>query len=546
MITRKFKIIGLDDAFFVSEKCRNYSYAFRLLFKMFDESEDPEIINRFQERFQLKDIEFRSLVSQVKAKKDSIVKQKENIEDEIIELEESLADDEELTKRKKYKIHKKISRLKRSLKNNPVFGGRKNFILITKEYNKGENRNQERVENLLNDYRNGRILPFFITGEGNQNGNRFFDLSNISNGLVIYKPWKGKKVNITFKLPKRFQKEFLVLQKLAMDKSIPVSVMLGVEWIYFTFDEEKLNGYSIDEVSRRYDVKLLKERNLPKDVEKEEIKNIYKEYYRKQEEKKLEGKIKDRCIAVDLNPTSIGFSILDKIEDGEAKVITCGLFDISRLCTRLGVSSSSKKQKWQNNKRRYELTMIVKRLFTLAKHYKCSQFIMEDLNLGKAEATNSNSKEFRRQVNFLWNRTLIEMIIQRRCNETGIDLVKVNPIYTSFIGNMRHPYVDATNASIEIGRRGLHKYTKGAFYPLLDVGSLSTKEVEKFSIDASDETYSSWVDLRKSLQSQFKKRIDFEHRLRTALDEIDNKCYSRFRIFSHKSTINCIIFNKLG
>ena len=546
MITRKFKIIGNDDAPFVIEKCKNYSYAFRLLFKMFDESQDPEFIDRFQERFQLKDIEIDSLQSQVKAKRNSIAKQKENIEEEIIELEETLLDDEELSKKKRYKIHRKILRLKRSLKNKPVFGGRKNLILIAKEYNKGENRNQERIDNLLEEYRNGRILPFFITGEGNKKGNRFFDLSNISNGSVVYKPWKGKKVNITFNLPKRFQMEFQELQEMAMDKSIPVSVMLGVEWIYFTFDEEKLNGYAIDEVSRRYDVKLLKERNLPKEIEKEEIKNIYKEYYRKQEEKKLEGKIKDRCIAVDLNPQSIGFSILDKVGNGEAKVITCGLFDISRLCVRLGVSSSSKKQKWQNNKRRYELTMIAKRLFTLARHYKCSQFIMEDLNLGKAETTNSNSKEFRRQVNFLWNRTLIEMIIQRRCNETGIDLVKVNPIYTSFIGNMRHPYVDATNASIEIGRRGLHKYTKGAFYPLLDVGSLSTKEVDKFNIDASGETYSSWVDLRKSLQSQFKTRTDFEHRLRTALDEIDNECYSRFRIFSHKSMINCIIFNNLG
>ena len=546
MITRKFKITGIDDAPFISEKCRNFSYAFRLLFKMLDEFQNLEFIDRFQERFQLKDIEFRSLVSQVKAKKDSMAKQKENIKNEIIELEKSLIDDEELTKRKKYKIHRKISRLKRTLRNNPVFGGRKNLISITREYNKRENRNLERIETLLNDYRNGRIQSFFIKGEANYRGNRFFDLSNISNGSVVYKPWKGKKVNITFKLQKRFQKEFQELQEMAMDKSIPVSVMLGVEWIYFTFDEEKLNGYSIDEVSRRYDVKLLKEQNLPKDVEKEEIKNIYKEYYRKQEGKKLEGKIKDRCIAVDLNPMSIGFSILDKVDNGEAKVITCGLFDISRLCTRMEVSSSSKKQKWQNNKRRYELTMIVKRLFTLVKHYKCSQFIMEDLNLGKAEATNSNSKEFRRQVNFLWNRTLIEMIIQRRCNESGIDLVKVNPIYTSFIGNMRHPYVDAANASIEIGRRGLHKYTKGAFYPLLDVGSLSTKEVEKFNIDASGETYSSWVDLRKSLQGQFKKRIDFEHRLRTALDEIDERCYSRFRIFSHKSNVNCIIFNNLG
>ena len=301
MITRKFKITGIDDAPFIMEKCRNYSYAFRLLFKMFDESQDPEFINRFQERFQLKDIEIDSLQSQVKAKRNSIVKQKENIENEIIELEESLADDEELSKKKRYKIHRKISRLKRSLKNNPVFGGSKNLVSITKEYNKGEKRNQERIETLLNDYRNGRILPFFIVGESNYRGNRFFDLSNISNGSVVYKPWRGKKVNITFKLPKRFQKEFQVLLEMAMDKSIPVSVMLGIEWIYFIFDEEKLNGYSIDEVSRRYDVKLIKEQNLPKEIEKEEIKNIYKDYYRKQEEKKLEGKIKDRCIAVDLN-----------------------------------------------------------------------------------------------------------------------------------------------------------------------------------------------------------------------------------------------------
>lgn len=545
MITRKLHISEIDNASFVQERCRQYSYAFRLMFKMFDESSDPEFAERFMQRFGLKDIDYRSLQSQVKAKKDAEATQKEKIEERISELEDALANDSKLTDFKRYKIHRKIAHLRKSLGNNPVFGGRKLLASITKEYNKGNSKDETRLYELVNSFREKRVMPFNCTGEANQRGNRFFDLSAIAEGKVVYKPQKGTKVNIAFKLPKKFRDEIARLQEMAMSKEIAVSVSLDTEWLYLMFDEERLNGFAVDEVSRRYDVKLLKGKSLPKDREKEEIKSIYREYYRKQEEAKLEGKIEKRCLAIDLNPTNVGYSVLDRTDDGDCRVVSCGLIDISSLCRRLKSSSSSKVQKWQNNKRRYELTMIVKRLFTLARHYRCSKFIMEDLELGLPEETDYSTREFRRKVNNLWNRSLLENIITRRCNETGIELIKTNPVYTSFVGNMRHPYADATNASIEIGRRGLHRYTKGAFYPSMDVGSLSTVEAEKFGADASGETCSSWVELRKSLQSLCRDRADFEHRLRTALKDLPPESYSRFSMFSYNSKVICITFNKL-
>ena len=302
MITRKLHISEIDNASFIQERCRQYSYAFRLMLKMFDESSDPEFAERFMQRFGLKDIDYRSLQSQVKARKDAQATQKEKIEERVSELEDALNNDSKLTDFKRYKIYRKIAHLRKSLGNNPVFGGRKLLASITKEYNKGNSKDETRLYELVNSFREKRVMPFNCTGEANQRGNRFFDLSAIAEGKVVYKPQKGTKVNIAFKLPKKFRDEIARLQEMAMSKEIAVSVSLDTEWLYLMFDEERLNGFAVDEVSRRYDVKLLKGKSLPKDREKEEIKSIYREYYRKQEEAKLEGKIEKRCLAIDLNP----------------------------------------------------------------------------------------------------------------------------------------------------------------------------------------------------------------------------------------------------
>lgn len=537
MITRKLKIMYFDDVNFIEDKVKNYSYAIRLMCKMIDESADSNFISKFKEHFKLTDIEYRSLVADVKAKIALFETSNENKKKKIEELNNRLSNNKDLTKKEKYAIFNKIAFIKKSLNNNIVFGGRDLLQKITREYNKKSNKNEKLLKEYLTEYRNKRNgIPCFIIGEANQKGSRFFDFSHLGDGKVIYKPFRGKKVEIQFKLPKKFKNDFLKLSEMTNNNEIPITISIGLEYIYFTFDEEKLNGYAIDEIGRRADVIEIKKQGYPKEIEKAKIKDIYKKYYDSQDEKKLEGKVKDRCVAVDLNPTNIGFSILDKTNDN-IKIIYCGLFDMEKLCVKTNKSSCSKEQKYQNNKRKYELTVILKKIFNIAKHYKCSQFVMEDLS---GDFENAN-KETNRKVKNLWNKNLIENIINRRCNENGINLIKVNPIYSSFIGNIQYEYVDAVNASIEIGRRGLFKYTKGAFYPHIKCKDLDTMEA-KFGIDVSNSTSFDWVVMYKSLKNSFPNGKEFSHRLRAALNDIPNDRYSMFSMSSHYSLVNYTIF----
>ena len=538
MITRKMKITYCSDFDFVKNKVKSYSYAMRLMCKMIDESSDNNFIAKFKTRFNLTDIEYRSLVADAKAKITSTETTNENKKKKIEELDKRLFNTKDLTKREKYKIFNKVAFLSRSLENNIVFGGRNLLQKITREYNKKSDKDEKLLKEYLTEYRNKRNgIPCFITGEANQKGNRFFDFSGLGNGKVIYKPFKGKRIEIEFKLPKKFKNDFLKLSEMAERKEISLTVSLGLEYIYFTFDEEKLNGYAIDEFERRTDVKDIKKQGYPKEIETLKIKEIYKEYYDRQREKKLVGKIKDRCIAVDLNPTNIGFSILDKTNDG-IKIIHCGWFDMERLCVKTGKASDSKEQKYLNNKRKYELTVVLKKLFNIAKHYKCSQFVMEDLD-GDFE---NNGKETNRKVKNLWNRNLIENIIRRRCNENGIELIKINPVYSSFIGNIQYGYVDAVNASIEIGRRGLFKYTNGTFYPHIRCKDLDTMEA-KFGIDVIHGTITKWVEAYKLSRSQFDRKVDFECRLRASYDDLPKGSYCVMSISSRLSKTNRIVFN---
>lgn len=538
MITRKMKITYYSDFDFINDKVKDYSYAIRLMYKMIDESADSNFAAKFKERFNLTYYEYTCLVTDVKAKITSLRSSNENKKKKIEELSKKLSECKDLTKRDKYKIFNKIAFLTRSLENSPIFGGRTLLQKITREYNKGINKDEKLLEKYLTEYRNKRNgIPCFIIGEANQKGNRFFDLSELGDGKVTYKPFKGKKIEIKFKLPKKFKNDFLKLSEMAERKEISVTVSLGLEYIYFTFDEEKLNGYAIDEVERRLDIKEIKKQDYPKETESFLIKEIYRKYYDRQREKKLAGKIKDRCVAVDLNPTNIGFSILNKTDDG-IKVIHCGWFDMERLCKKTGKALHSEEQKNLNNKRKYELTVVLKKLFNIAKHYKCSQFIMEDLD-GDFE---NASKETNRKVKNIWSRNLIENIIRRRCNESGVELIEINPVYSSFIGNIQYGYVDAVSASIEIGRRGLHKYTKGMFYPHISRKDLDTVEA-KFGTDVPNGTSADWVTMYKSLKDLFPKGDEFSHRLRTALVDIPKECYSMFSMSSHYSKVNYINFN---
>jgi hypothetical protein len=135
---------------------------------------------------------------------------------------------------------------------------------------------------------------------------------------------------------------------------------------------------------------------------------------------------------------------------------------------------------------------------------------------------------------------LLTNCLKRRCNENGIELVEVNPCNSSFIGNIQHPYVDACNASIEIGRRGLYKYDIGGFYPHITVEDIRTLE-SKFGDVVECNTDSNWVEIYKSLRNSFKGE-EFSYRLRTRIDEVVIP-YESFSLSSYKSNVKITIFN---
>ena len=538
MTTKKLHITALSDSEFIREKMERYSYAFRLLYKMFDESADKAFMEKFKEKFMLNDIEYRSIVAEVKSFKKCEQTEKENKIEKIAELEELLYK-ADTPKRKRFKFSKKIARLRKSLTREATFGGLELMRSITRECNKVD-KDVDKIMELKDKFHRKRVIPFHVMGEANRKGNRFFDFSKlVSEGVVVYKPYKGKKVEIKVKINKNWKSDLETLSRLASEKSIPVSVALSTDSICLTYDDERLKGFSVDETSRHAEVAKIKSLKLPKDVEAEKIKEKYKEYYDAQRQRKLQCKIMGRCIAIDINPTNIGYSVLHRRGDSY-KVIEAGVIDLSRICGKSGKDSSSEESKYLTNKKRHEVPEVVKRLFRIATHYKCSSFVMEELEMKNNEEGNLLSTEANRKVKNIWNRELVTRCITRRCNENGIELVEVKPCYSSFIGNIQHPYSDPANASVEIGRRGLFKYTKGGFYPYITAEDMHTLEA-KFGDVAACGTGCGWVETYKSLRKSVKDP-DFSYRLRAGLHNC-KKSYATLSMSSYKSGVNVYVFN---
>ena len=532
MITKKLYIKHLGDEEFVKEKQKNYSYAFRRLYKMIEESSDKEFVSRFKETFSLNDIEFRSLLTDVKSFKEREIKEWEIKEARISELSKFLQKNN-LTKRERFKAQRRMAYLSRGIGRESVFGGRSLLQRLSRECNR-KCRDEEKINQLRAEFRDNRILPFFVIGEANYKGNRFFSIKNLAQGEVVYKPHRGKKISITVNIPRGWEKDLQKLVELSERKEIPFSVMLSTKHLCVIYDEERLNGYAVDEVARRAEVREIKKQRHPKEVESQLIRDTYRAYYDKQRAQKLVGKVPNRCLAVDMNPTEIGFSVLDKAKEG-AKVIRCGLIDLSKICQKSSQASYSRKSKYFANKRHYEITIIVKRFFKIAKHYGCSSFVLEELRLSE-----TLSREANRKVKNIWNRMLFINCVRRRCNENGIDLDEVNPCYSSFIGNIQHPYADACNASIEIGRRGLHRYENGGFYPHIAEEDIRTLEA-KFGDVVGCSTVGNWAEIYKSLTNSIDK-VEFAHRLRTGMDEALTP-HTSFSIDSYKSRVKINIFN---
>jgi len=446
MQTFKLKIKNKID---ISNYLEQYSYCFRQLYKNVELFSDKSFNKEINEKYNLLDSWFiQSCKMDVKAKKDQLITFNNRKQELILELEDILNKQIYKDKKHKYKIINKIAFLKRSNKKDLTFGGKELLTRLTKEKQKSNIKNYEKF---LKQYKENRILSIYSIGEEPKNSNRKF-IFDFKNNKVIFKPAAKTKIELEYYCGNNQKKTLNQLQNFI--GKIPISVRLNNEYIWISFDEEKLNNYNFKENEYFREVK-----NISKD-NKEERKIIYKKYIKEQEDRKYKNKLKDRYCAIDLNPEYIGLSIVDKLNDnGDFNIIYKQCFNLTNLNTKLKLSSTDLKQIKQNNKRKYEIKEIYKYIFNLCIHYKVGNFVIEDLNF-KIKDINNKDKSFNRKTKNLWYRTLAINLINKYCNSLGINKIEVNPAYSSFIGNLIYNDFDPIASSLELNRRGIIKFIK--------------------------------------------------------------------------------------
>ena len=283
-------------------------------------------------------------------------------------------------------------------------------------------------------YKETRLLPLNIFGEAANGGNRKFKL-DLFNDKIIYK--HSRKEHFELEIPK-LRGSYKQLYDL-MDNPRTYSVKLTDKHLLISFEEIK------------------------------EVVNLN------------EG----RYLGIDLNPEYIGISIREN-----DKVLWTKLYSVKKLTDKiigLRVSSSDPKFKTLNNKLNHEILEISKDISKLSKEFMCKFIFIEDLSF------KGNTRYNRKNKN-LWKRDIFINNLEKRCSINNQKLYKINPAYSSFIGNLQWNFDDPINASLEIGRRGFEciiKKTK-KFYPEMELKEVLVSQwKDKINID----NFKTWKEL---------------------------------------------------
>lgn len=282
-----------------------------------------------------------------------------------------------------------------------IFGGKSNFI----------KRCQHKIDK--ETFQRNRLVPLYSVGESIQYGNRLFQIQNSTQ--ILFKPERNHHYILKLEnVGKNRKKDFEKLIILQNSKNIAITYKLDFDYVYITFDYNKLKQsfYTV---------------------------------------------IPNRVISIDMNPNSIGWSVTDwNTENGN--LIVSGIFSLkplNDLQRSSHYSSNSAESKYFNNKRNHEIIDIAKQLVKLCQHYRCEVFAVEDLNVKQIKP--SNSSELNKLVRNQWCYKLLLEQINKRIQASSTIFIEVLPQYSSFIGNLifRHLQLpDECLASIEIGRRG--------------------------------------------------------------------------------------------
>ena len=345
-----------------------------------------------------------------------------------------------------------------------IFGGKFNFFQRLKKKVSKE------------DFKNNRLLGIYSQGETLKSGNRKFKLDLDSNSVIFkFSPKKHIKLQLP-NLRKNYLYELTKLEELCSNKKANFSVELKLDAISITFDKALV---------------------YPSDYQG----------------------FSNRVAAIDMNPASIGFSI-SEFDGDTQKVLYSELIDFSYYMKNLHKSSDSKDSKYQNNKQKHELREVAKRLISICKSFKVSQFGIEDLNF---KSNNLGSKAINRKNNNKWKRIYLVQAVRKQCVLNNIEFKEVNPVYSSFIGNLNYSYPDAIAASLELARRANFKYIKGKFYP----GLISKESLFNRWKESIDWMFKSWKELFDIVK---KSELKYRHSLEEYSSRVFSKFYSKSKI----------------
>lgn len=441
---------------------KDWSICFRQLYNNLDLSADKNYLNSLRiKSSKLKEYLKKEVIAFHERKESS----KELIQEKIDELYKKVEKD-----KLDIKEFKQLKKLEKSLKSNVVFGGRKNLI----------KRSQDKISN--KEWKDNRLYPLIFYGDKSSKGNRFFDFKDLSNGKIMFK-METTKVKLPLKIStKKHNRVLQILQEMALNKEIPITVKLSHDKIQISYEEGILSDSKLDSK------KLHKECPFNKKTQPLQRKSWYKKQYRKHEQHLKHGKL-ERYLAVDLNPNKIGYVITDN----QLNIIDKGCFEIE-------LPKSNK----YSNKRKYNYGLIIKELFKLVEHYKVSYFVIEDL-----EDTNEDdhgNKTANRKIKQEWMLNMLKQLIERRCNESKTILKVVPAYYSSFIGNLMYDIYDPIASSYELCRRGIGQFNKGfKMIPEYDVNNIITDRIDD-SIDI--QSCKSFVELFKSMRNKSYRRND--------------------------------------
>ena len=430
MLTKWYKTrVSGEDKELLLQMQQQYSYAFRKVYNNMDLTKDPGFIKEIRDKHGISAKAYEYLVKECesfyKRNESTVKKRKES----IAELRKKMASEPDSQKRNK--INRHIICLNRSLKKGVVFGGKALLRKLTRD------------KKHKDTFTKNRVLPLCFYGETSRNGNRFFNLKGLADGFILFKYEGGDvKMNIELLLKKSDILLLKQLESLSLSKQCALTIKLSADRIYITYDEAMLNGNKFDDKGVYASIRHIKDA----DERRVLIHKAHVEF----EDMMLAKKNKNRFLSVDMNPDGIGYSMLEKTSDspdGEFTILKKEYLDFKKL------------NKQGTGKRKYELSIAIKYLFDQLTHYNCAYFVCEDLDLDHGDHGNKNAN---RKINNLWNRTYIDNLFQKYCNIRGIKRIEVIPAYSSFIGNINYETFDPVAASIEIGRRGIIKYIRGA------------------------------------------------------------------------------------